>query len=225
MERLRTAVGLYPQKRNGRLKEIAYANGHTMKAAAYNGYGQMVSKYFKTPLGHADCPLPVCSTTVREILSDRLTLPETGNILIPMRTGNSWAAEFDITVSNGIVTGENAGEFRPYSYDSEGKLTRKRVVPAAGDEQVIYYENPENENPVVKFSAGGRTVTSHSKADSFGRKVFDELQLGTDFVSKTVQLPRGTGHRRACGGRKAEIQPDDQPCEADHDVGRANARL
>lgn len=36
----------------------------------------------------------------------------------------------------------------------------------------------------MKFSAGGRTVTSHSKTDSFGRKVFDELQLGTDFVSR-----------------------------------------
>ncbi|MBE7059021.1 MAG: hypothetical protein E7387_08015, partial [Ruminococcaceae bacterium] len=32
--------------------------------------------------------------------------------------------------------------------------------------------------------AGGRTITSHSKTDSFGRKVFDELQLGTDFVSR-----------------------------------------
>ena len=36
----------------------------------------------------------------------------------------------------------------------------------------------------MKFTAGGRTVTSHSKTDSFGRKVFDELQLGTDFVSR-----------------------------------------
>ena len=36
----------------------------------------------------------------------------------------------------------------------------------------------------MKFSAGGRTATSHSKTDSFGRKTFDELQLGTDFVSR-----------------------------------------
>ena len=36
----------------------------------------------------------------------------------------------------------------------------------------------------MKFTAGGRTVTSHSKTDSFGRKVFDELQLGTGFVSR-----------------------------------------
>ena len=37
---------------------------------------------------------------------------------------------------------------------------------------------------MVKFAAGGRTVTAHSKSDSFGRKVFDELQLGTGFLSR-----------------------------------------
>ena len=105
------------------------------------------------------------------------------------------AAEFDITVSNGIVTGKTLVNSVLYSYDSEGKLTRKRVVPADGDEQVIYYENLENGKPVVKFSAGGRTVTSHSKTDSFGRKVFDELQLGTGFVSRQFSYHAGQARR------------------------------
>ena len=43
----------------------------------------------------------------------------------------------------------------------------------------------------MKFSAGGRTVTSHSKTDSFGRKVFDELQLGTGFVSRQFHYHSG----------------------------------
>ena len=177
---------------NGRLKEIAYANGHTMKAA-YNGYGQMVSeKWFEnaasaTPTAHYQYVYDGKGNIVRSIDITRnreyTYTYEDGKL---MR-----AAEFDITVSNGIVTGKTLVNSVLYSYDSEGKLTRKRVVPAAGDEQVIYYENPENENPVVKFSAGGRTVTSHSKTDSFGRKVFDELQLGTGFVSRQFSYHAG----------------------------------
>ena len=70
-----------------------------------------------------------------------------------------------------------------YYYDTEGKMTKKVITPASGSAQTVYYETSDD-NTVVKFSAGGRTVTSHSKTDSFGRKVFDELQLGTDFVSR-----------------------------------------
>ena len=62
-------------------------------------------------------------------------------------------------------------------------MTKKVITPASGSAQTVYYEQSDN-NTVVKFSAGGRTVTSHSGTDSFGRKVFDELQLGTDFVSR-----------------------------------------
>ena len=65
----------------------------------------------------------------------------------------------------------------------------------SGDEQTYYYENPENENAVVKFTAGGRTVTSHSKNDSFGRKVFDELQLTTGFVSRQFLYHAGSVSR------------------------------
>lgn len=57
-------------------------------------------------------------------------------------------------------------------------------MPAGGSVRTVYYENTDDDKTVVKFSAGGRTVTSHSQTDSFGRKVFDELQLGTDFVSR-----------------------------------------
>ena len=62
-------------------------------------------------------------------------------------------------------------------------MTKKVITPASGSAQTIYYE-ANDDNTTVKFYAGGRYVTSHSKTDSFGRKVFDELQLGTDFVSR-----------------------------------------
>jgi len=70
-------------------------------------------------------------------------------------------------------------------------MTKKVITPTSGSAQTIYYETNDN-NTVVKFSAGGRTVTSHSKTDSFGRKVFDELQLGTDFVSRQFVYHAGS---------------------------------
>ena len=75
-------------------------------------------------------------------------------------------------------------------YNEEGTLIRKRILPANGEERVIYYETADD-NTVVKFSAGGKTVTSHSKTDSFGRKVFDELQLGTGFMSRQFSYHAG----------------------------------
>ena len=69
-------------------------------------------------------------------------------------------------------------------------MTKKVITPANGSAQTIYYET-KDDSTVVKFSAGGRTVTSHSGTDSFGRKVFDELQLGTDFVSRQFAYHAG----------------------------------
>ena len=102
------------------------------------------------------------------------------------------SAECDITVNaNEIVTGKTLVNSIAYSYNSEDKLIRKRILSADGNEQTIWYENPEDGSPVVKFSAGGKTITAHSKTDSFGRKVFDELQLGTGFVSRQFHYHAG----------------------------------
>ena len=101
------------------------------------------------------------------------------------------SSEYDIILSEEIVVSKTAVNTVKYYYDLQGKLTKKRIIPEIGIEQVIYCENPENENAVVKFTAGGRTVTSHSKTDSFGRKVFDELQLGTGFVSRQFHYHAG----------------------------------
>ena len=95
------------------------------------------------------------------------------------------AAESNITVNfNGLITAKSFVNTVRYTYDAGGALTRKRICFSDGSEQIIYYETAEGENTVVKFGAGGQTVTSHSKTDSFGRKVFDELQLGTGFLSR-----------------------------------------
>ena len=101
------------------------------------------------------------------------------------------AAESSVALDGETVTSRELVNSILYSYDTDGKPTKKRVIPAGGKEQTTYYESPENENTVVKLKAGGRTVTSHSKTDSFGRKVFDELQLGTGFVSRQFHYHAG----------------------------------
>jgi len=102
------------------------------------------------------------------------------------------AAESDITLgANEVITGKTLANAIVYSYDAGDKPTRKRIISADGNEQTVWYENPEDGSPVVKFSAGGKTITAHSKTDSFGRKVFDELQLGTGFVSRQFHYHAG----------------------------------
>ena len=117
------------------------------------------------------------------------------------------ATESSLTLNGGIITARNFENTIFYSYDSEGKLTRKRIHPVTGADQIVYYENPENEGAVVKFTAGGRTVTSHSKTDSFGRKAFDELQLGTGFVSRQFSYHAGEVTEEHLEGGKLKSSP------------------
>ena len=78
-----------------------------------------------------------------------------------------------------------------YYYDTEDGLTKKHIKFADGKEFTENYEKTENDSQVVKFTAGGKTVASHSKNDSFGRKVFDELQLSTGFISRQFSYHAG----------------------------------
>ncbi len=102
------------------------------------------------------------------------------------------ATESDITISGYIVTSKTIVNSILYTYDNEGRLTRKGYVPAIGSQINYYYEYPENSNtPVVKIYQSGAPVQSHSKTDSFGRKVFDELQTGSGFVSRQFSYHAG----------------------------------
>ena len=96
-----------------------------------------------------------------------------------------WAKECDITLDDsGIITSKTLAHSLRYYYDQEGNLIRKCGMSASGDFNT-FYEHPEDGNPVAKLQLSNiRCVTSHSKTDSFGRKVFDELQLGVGHVSR-----------------------------------------
>ena len=102
------------------------------------------------------------------------------------------SSESDIELdSNEIITSKTFGCTVRYYYDAEDNLIRKRIKFADGKEHTVLYEQAENDSQVVRFTAGDKTVTSHSKTDSFGRKVFDELQLGAGFLSRQFHYLEG----------------------------------
>ena len=167
---------------NGRLKEMTYANGDRMHAT-YNSIGQMVAEKWYNPTG-------AITAHYKYIYDGQGNVVRSIDILGKIEYTYTYedgkivrSTESDITLSGELVVKKALRNEVLYAYDSEGRMTKKLVKPASGYQRTTYYENSDD-NTVVKFIAGGRTVTSHSKTDSFGRKVFDELQLGTGFVSR-----------------------------------------
>ena len=173
---------------NGRLKQITYANGDYMKAS-YNTAGQMVAERWY----NADDALTA---------HYRYTYDGEGNIVRSVdicaeKEYNYFyeegkllrATESDIVLSGDAVVGKTVVSQIKYYYNSDGDLSYK-VISADGVSRTIWYETVAKKG-IAQFVAGSRLVTSHSKTDSFGRKIFDELQLGRDFVSRQFSYQAG----------------------------------
>ena len=76
-------------------------------------------------------------------------------------------------------------------------MTKKVITFSDNSTHTVHYENSDD-NTVVKFDVPDtenankkQTITSHSKTDSFGRKSFDELQIGRGFVSRQFSYMPG----------------------------------
>ena len=175
---------------NGRLKGITYANGDRM-SVTYNSAGQMTGeKWFDKDdnlTAHYKYVYDGQGNIVRSL--DMLARKE---YTYSYEDGKiTRAAECDIAFgADEIVTSKVLVSSVLYTYDAEGTLTRKRIRLADGTERTVWFETTDD-NTVAKLQVGEKTVTSHSKADSFGRKVFDELQLGTGFVSRQFSYHAG----------------------------------
>jgi len=188
---------------NGRLKQMTYANGHTMKAV-YNSIGQMVAeKWFDTEAAAA-------SSTATPIAHYKYVYDGDGNIVrsIDILGKKEYnyeyeegrivrATEADIELTGEIVTSKVIVNTVKYYYDTEGKMTKKVITFSDNSTHTVHYENSDD-NTVVKFDVPDtenankkQTITSHSKTDSFGRKVFDELQIGRGFVSRQFSYMPG----------------------------------
>jgi RHS repeat-associated protein len=174
---------------NGRLKQMTYANGDTMKAT-YNSIGQMISEkwynssnlmtagYKYTYDGNGNVVRSV------DILQEKEYnyLYENGMLIR--------ALEYDATISDETVTAKVLVNTVLYTYGAKGNLATKTLLPASGESFKYYYEC-NDENTVLEFSAGGNIITSSSNNDSFGRKEFDELQLATGVISRKFTYYNG----------------------------------
>lgn len=182
---------------NGCLKQMTYANGNTMKAT-YNALGQMTEEtWFATEAQAAD---PTATPVARyQYVYDGM-----GNIAksIDMLNKKEYnyeyedgkilrATESDINITDGIVTSRTVTNTIRYTYDSEDKLLSKVTQNRNGTTSSYSYESNEAEDAVVRFEAGPVSVTSHSRTDKLLRKVFEELETGTSFVSRQFSYHAG----------------------------------
>ena len=169
----------------GRLKKMTYANGDYM-TATYNSFGQLVTeKWFdsaETLTAHYKYIYDGEGNIVRslDILSGKEYnyIYEKGVI--------ARANECNVTTDGKTIVSTVF-----YTYDKDGKLVKKRVMSQSGEVRTYNFENPEDGNALLRFEANGKPVTSQSKTDSFGRKVFEELQLGSGFVSRRFEYLSG----------------------------------
>ena len=108
---------------NGRLKQVTYANGHTMKAS-YNAIGQLVSEKWYSASGsmtaHYQYVYDGSGNIVRSI--DVLTKKEYTYVYEDSRLTRH--VEYDITLdANGIITGKTPVSEVRYVFDAEGQMT------------------------------------------------------------------------------------------------------
>ncbi len=161
---------------NGRLKEMTYANGDKMKAT-YNTLGQMVTeKWYNsadTLTAHYKYAYDKDGNIVRSI--DILSLKEYNYNYENGALVRS--AEFDIVLdSNEFVISKTAVLSIAYNYNSDGQLVYKKISPVDAPSYEQFYENKEDGAVVLNSKYQDTKTLTHSKTDSFGRKVFDELQ-------------------------------------------------
>ena len=181
--------------------------------ATYNSIGQMVSERWRDNRG--------VTTAYYKYAYDG-----TGNIVRSIDIWNDKeynyeyeedklirATEYDIECTvEGLVTAKTLVNTIRYSYDNEGKIIKKIVIPATtgAAPQTVFYEYTDDSNQIVKQVIGERLVTAHSKTDSFGRKDFDELQIGTGFISRKFDYHTGAVTQKHIDNRCLKSTPTTQ---------------
>ena len=169
---------------SGRVKSAVYANGDVMKLT-YNKLGQVTfEKWYSSDnsivptasyeyVYNSDGKL--ISTIDFKALKEYTYTYDMGNL--------SKYTEKSFVLDGNVIKSRTVDFSIVYEYE-DGKLVRTNYISSDGSARTVSTEYPEKENRLVRFEAGGKTVTSRSKTDGFGRKMFDELQLGTGFVSR-----------------------------------------
>ena len=197
--------------KNGKPRQITYANGNTM-SAVYDRFGRLVSEKWYVN-GETQIPAAnyrYCYDNLGNLVKSIDKLREKEYTYVYEDGVVVRAAENDITLSGELITSRVTVSLISYVYDADKRLIQKRIAFGDGKEQTIWYENSDSGNSSVKFEAGGEVVTSHSKSDHFGRKIFDELQLGTGIVSRQFAYHAGQITEEHSANRKMKSSPATQ---------------
>ncbi len=185
------------KKGSGRLKEISYANGYKIKAV-YNSAGKPMSE-------------TIYNDDI-EVNTYRYLYDNSGKLVRSIDTKNSLSYNYTYSDNKIIRTNifrvsdnkKTAISFIEYSYFGDNLIHSKRIYD--GENTVAYtYEYPKKAEPIVKITLNGKTIKSQYKTDSFGRKLFDEIQTGRGFISRQFSYYAGqvTEEHKANGKLKS----------------------
>lgn len=174
---------------NGKLKEVTYANGDKM-TVTYNANGIVTCEKWYNSDGEL--------TAHYKYVPDR-----EGNVIfsLDILSEKEYDYEYEegravrITECTVDLDGENVTCKYPvntvkYYYSSDGNLIKKKIIPADGDERTVFFETADNSSKAV-FTVGVGNVTARTATDGFGRKTFDEIQLGTGAVFRRFSYLTG----------------------------------
>jgi len=175
---------------SGRLKSVTYANSDKM-TATYNSIGQMIAETWTDISGKTTAQYKYAYDGNGNIVRSLDILAKIEYNYVYESGVIVKATESSVSINgNGFAVSKTVLNTIFYTYNNEGQLVKKTIAFADGTQRVVRYEHSE-ETTVSKLEINGETITSHSKSDSFGRKVFDELQLGYGFVSRQFSYHAG----------------------------------
>ena len=177
----------------GRLKEMVCANGFIGKFT-YNGFGQLISESW----GRYSDDMFISYVYYQYVYDNN------GNIV--RTVDRRYATEYNYIYDNGrIIRATESASISSdfvnthrkiiksainYTYNEKGLLSKK-TVDIDSDHIEYRFEYPENSKPILTVLVNGKKTEYHSKSDAFGRKVFDEIQTGTGFVSREYSYVAG----------------------------------
>lgn len=196
---------------NGRLKEVAYANGDVLKIT-YNRLGQVSSeKWYNAAdvlTAHYKYSYDNQDNVVRSI--DLLNKKEYDYLYDEDRIIR--ATQCDITLNEaGMVVSKSISSVVVYRYDSEERLAYKQIISSSGTEQTRIYTTTEDDETKVEFLAGRFIAHSISETDELGRKKFEKFHVGMldmyrDFTYHTGQVTaEHTAHNKVKGAATTDL--------------------
>jgi len=173
------------KEKNGRLKEIGYANGDKAKLF-YNSAGSLIAERW-------------CNINNEDIAHYKYVYDSEGNIIRSVDilgekeytylygdNGISCVTEYDITVSGENITSRQLKNKIRNFYNEDGKLIKKRI-----NDRDIFYNHTDNEDSSTSSTATDGNVTATIIKDGLGRKDTESVTIGDVTAGRWFEYEEG----------------------------------